>query len=357
MSIIEKAAARRIDQQRTPDGDVPHPDMIVEAMARNAAAKAEQAPADAPTPAVPSMTQAEMVQAAMAQSHGLQVPAPAPAPVVPKSAAPAVAVAPAAPAVPVPRAAQVLNEQSPRSTTRKVDLDLARMRDLGMVTAAGGRTALVEDFRVIKRPLIKRAFAERAPGDLPGNLIMITSSLPGEGKTYCAINLAMSIAMELDHTVLLIDADVARPSVLRTLGLPAQRGLMDILVDEALDLSDVMLRTNVPTLSILPAGTSTPRATELLASAAMTNLVMEIAHRYPDRIVIFDSPPLLLTSEARVLATHMGQIVVVVESETTTQHAVKESLSQLEGCANVNLIYNKTREFPGIEESYDYHYG
>jgi exopolysaccharide/PEP-CTERM locus tyrosine autokinase len=257
----------------------------------------------------------------------------------------------------VPAAPKTGAEQAVRSTTRKVDLDLARMRDLGMVTAAGGRTSLVEDFRIIKRPLIKRAFAERAPGDLPGNLIMVTSSLPGEGKTYCAINLAMSIAMELDHTVLLVDADVARPSVLRTLGLPAQRGLMDILVDESLDLSDVMLRTNVPTLAILPAGTSTPRATELLASAAMTNLVLEIAHRYPDRIVIFDSPPLLLTSEARVLASHMGQIAVVVESETTTQHAVKEALSQLEGYANVNLIYNKTREFPGIEESYDYHYG
>jgi protein-tyrosine kinase len=344
VSIIEKAA-RRIDQKRTPDSDVPHPDLIVEAMARSAAAKAEQAPA------VPAMTQAEMVQAAMAQSHGLQVPATAPA-VVAAAPASVAAAKPAAPARPAPTA-----EGAVRTTTRKVDLDLARMRDLGMVTAAGGRTSLVEDFRIIKRPLIKRAFAERAPGDLPGNLIMVTSSLPGEGKTYCAINLAMSIAMELDHTVLLVDADVARPSVLRTLGLPAQRGLMDILVDESLDLSDVMLRTNVPTLAILPAGTSTPRATELLASAAMTNLVMEIAHRYPDRIVIFDSPPLLLTSEARVLATHMGQIAVVVESETTTQHAVKESLSQLEGCANVNLIYNKTREFPGIEESYDYHYG
>jgi protein-tyrosine kinase len=349
VSIIEKAA-RRIDQKRTPDGDVPHPDMIVEAMARNAAAKAEQAPGNATAPAVPAMTQAEMVQAAMAQSHGLQVPE-APALPVP---APAIAAMPQAAPVPANKAG---NDGVVRTSTRKVDLDLARMRDLGMVTAAGGRTALVEDFRIIKRPLIKKAFAERAAGDLPGNLIMVTSSLPGEGKTYCAINLAMSIAMELDHTVLLVDADVARPSVLRTLGLPAQRGLMDILVDESLDLSDVMLRTNVPTLAILPAGTSTPRATELLASAAMTNLVMEIAHRYPDRIVIFDSPPLLLTSEARVLATHMGQIVVVVESETTTQHAVKESLSQLEGCANVNLIYNKTREFPGIEESYDYHYG
>ncbi len=355
MSIIEKAAARRNDPQRTPDTDVPHPDMIVEAMARSAAAKAEQAPADASRPAVPAMTQAEMVQAAMAQSNGLQTPAVA---VPPAAVAPVAAPVTAEPvALAKAPAAPTGGETAIRSTTRKVDLDLARMRDLGMVTAAGGRTALVEDFRIIKRPLIKRAFAERAPGDLPGNLIMVTSSLPGEGKTYCAINLAMSIAMELDHTVLLVDADVARPSVLRTLGLPAQRGLMDILVDESLDLSDVMLRTNVPTLAILPAGTSTPRATELLASAAMTNLVMEIAHRYPDRIVIFDSPPLLLTSEARVLASHMGQIVVVVESETTTQHAVKEALSQLEGIANVNLIYNKTREFPGIEESYDYHYG
>ena len=244
-----------------------------------------------------------------------------------------------------------------KHSTKKVELDLNRMREMGMVTAAGGRTLLVEDFRIIKRPLLKRAFAERVENTPPGNLIMITSSLPGEGKTYCAINLAMSIAMELDHTVLLVDADVARPSILRTLGLPAQRGLMDLLLDDKLDLSEVMLRTNVDTLSILPAGTSTARATELLASQTMSTFVTEIANRYPDRIVIFDSPPLLLTSEAHVLATHMGQIVLVVESETTTQHAVKESLRQLEGCSNVNLIYNKTREFPGIEETYDYHYG
>jgi len=157
--------------------------------------------------------------------------------------------------------------------------------------------------------------------------------------------------------VLLVDADVARPSILRTLGLPPQRGLMDILVDDKLDMGDVMLRTNVDTLSILPAGTSTPRATELLASSTMSNLVEEIANRYPDRIVIFDSPPLLLTSESRVLASHMGQIVLVVEAQTTTQHAVKEALSQLEGIDNVNLIYNKTRDIPGIEETYDYHYG
>jgi protein-tyrosine kinase len=261
----------------------------------------------------------------------------------------------APPAVALANGAQPAMEP-PRRSARVIELDLARMNDAGLVTAAGGRTNLVEDFRNIKRPLIKRAFAARKASANPGNLIMITSSLPGEGKTFTSINLAMSIAMELDHTVLLVDADVARPSVLRTLGLPAQRGLMDILLDDQLDMADVMLRTNVNTLSILPAGTSNPRATELLASHAMKALVLEIADRYPDRIVIFDSPPLLLTSEAHVLASHMGQIVVVVESEKTTQHAVKEALRQLEGCSNVNLVYNKSREL-GSSSKYDYHYG
>ena len=319
MSIIEKAA-NRIDNNRQPVRVTP------------------VTPAAAVTPAIPAAQ--PLIEAAMAARVQAAVPRP--------SATPAPLAQPTPPAAPaMPR----------KQSTKRVELDLNRMRDMGMVTAAGGRTLLVEDFRIIKRPLIKRAFAEPVDGDPPGNLIMITSSLPGEGKTYCAINLAMSIAMELDHTVLLIDADVARPSVLHTLGLPVQPGLMDILLDDKLDLADVMLRTNVDTLSILPAGTSTPRATELLASQSMSTFLYEIAHRYPDRIVIFDSPPLLLTSEAHVLATHMGQIVLVVESETTTQHAVKESLRQLEGCSNVNLIYNKTREFPGIEETYDYHYG
>jgi exopolysaccharide/PEP-CTERM locus tyrosine autokinase len=312
VSIIEKAAGR-IDQRRdTPASSVPAPAGLAAAL----------------DPALEASLEADV---ALAE------------PVTPAAAAPQ----PATPQAPA----------APKVHTRRVELDLNRMRDMGMVTAAGGRTSVVEEFRVIKRPLLKRALAERNDQDKPGNLIMVTSSLPGEGKTYCAINLAMSIAMELDHTVLLVDADVARPSVLRTLGLPAQRGLMDILLDDKLDLSDVMLRTNVDTLSILSAGASNPRATELLASQTMSNLVEEIANRYPDRIVIFDSPPLLLTSEAHVLASHMGQIVMVVEAETTTQHAVSESLRQLEGCSNVNLIYNKMRDFPGIEETYDYHYG
>ena len=234
--------------------------------------------------------------------------------------------------------------------SRYVDINLARLHQMGMVTHDGGRTTVAEDFRIIKRPLLRNAHSAVNGGQKNGNLIVVTSALPGEGKTFCAVNLAMSIAMEKDHTVLLVDADVARPSVLRVLGVPAAPGLMDILLDDSLYLGDVILRTNIPTLSLLPAGRNNKHATELLASQTMSALLDEIANRYPDRIVIFDSPPLLLTSEASVLAAQMGQVVMVIESEATTQRHVREALRRLENCPRVDLICNKSRAFAG-----DYH--
>lgn len=232
--------------------------------------------------------------------------------------------------------------------TKKVEINIEQLHRLGMVTPDAARTPIAEEFRLIKRPLIDAAFGQKGKSKHHGNLIMVASSLPGEGKTFCAVNLAISVAMELDHTVLLVDADVARPSIGRYLQLTpgsesSQIGLMDILLNDKLDLADAILKTNIDTLSLLPAGKSHQRATELLASQAMSALLDEIANRYPDRIVIFDSPPLLLTSEARVLASQMGQIVLVVAAESTTQHAVKEVLRQLKSCPNINLIYNKAK--------------
>jgi exopolysaccharide/PEP-CTERM locus tyrosine autokinase len=239
---------------------------------------------------------------------------------------------------------------APLPPSRCVDLNLARLTQLGMVTHDGGRTPVAEDFRIIKRPLLRNARGDRDLAPLRhGNLIIVTSALPGEGKTYCAVNLAMSIAMEMDITVLLVDADVARPSVLKVLGLPPEPGLMDILLRDKTELADVILRTNVSTLSQLPAGRANKHATELLASRSMSRLLTEIAERYADRIVIFDSPPLLMTTEASVLASQMGQIVMVVESERTTQHDVKEALRRIEQCPNVSLIYNKSKSFSGGE--------
>lgn len=235
-----------------------------------------------------------------------------------------------------------------KSNTNKVEINIEQLHRLGMVTPDAARTSIAEEFRLIKRPLIEKAFGQKEKPIKHGNLIMVASSLPGEGKTFCAVNLAISIAMELDHTVLLVDADVARPSVSRYLEInpgsaSSEIGLMDVLLDDKLDLADAILRTNIDTLSLLRAGRSHVRATELLASQSMSALLDEIANRYPDRIVIFDSPPLLLTTEARVLASQMGQIVLVVEAESTTQHAVKEVLRQLKSCPNVNLIYNKAK--------------
>ena len=249
--------------------------------------------------------------------------------------------------VQVPRA-------KPTSTAKHFTVNLAKLRQYGIVTPDEGKTRIAEQFRVIKRPLLKNAFHPESKVK-NGNMIMVTSSLAGEGKSFCAVNLAISIATEMDHTVLLIDADVARPTVPRILGLGTEKGLLDVLTDEKLDVSDVLIKTNIEKLTLLTAGTRHSYATELLASQGMGALMKEIGQRYHDRIVIFDSPPLLLTSEARVLATQMGQIVLVVEAERTPQQTVKESLRQIESCDVINLIYNKANAFAG-EEYYGYYY-
>ncbi len=246
----------------------------------------------------------------------------------------------------------VLHSEKGQSAMAEIDLD--RLRQLGGVTPNEEKTQIGEEFRIIKRPLIMNAF-NREDGRTNSNLIMVTSALVGEGKSFCAVNLAISIAMEMDHTVLLVDADVARPSVPRYLGVSNERGLMDILLDKSLDMSDVMRRTNIEKLSILTSGRKSRHATELLASQSMNDLLAEIAQRYNDRIVIFDSPPLLMTSESRVLASRMGQIVLVVEGEKTSQKAVKDALRQIESCESINLVYNKANPFSG-GDLYGYYY-
>jgi receptor protein-tyrosine kinase len=183
---------------------------------------------------------------------------------------------------------------------------------------------------------------------------MVTSSLPGEGKTFVALNLAMSMAMELDKTVLLVDADVSRPSVLSRLGLAPARGLLDVISDTRVPLSDVILRTNVDGLSLLPAGAPRDKATELLASDAMQRLLDDIAGRYADRIILFDAPPLLPSTESRVLATHMGQVIVVVESERTPQKSVLQAIATIDACPVVMPLLNKA-DHSEVGSYYDYY--
>ncbi len=261
---------------------------------------------------------------------------------------------------PVAMPSPALEDDGPATViagSQQVHVDLARLRAMGCVTPDVARSKIAEEYRLIKRTLLGNAFGHGGVSRVEdGNLIMVASSLPSEGKTFTAINLAISMAMELEHTVLLVDADVAKSAVPRYLGLEAERGLLDILRDPDLPLSDVLVKTDIEKLTILPSGRGFAHATELLASSAMRTFVRDIASRYPDRVIIFDTPPILATSEATVLASYMGQIVFVVEAERTPQEAIKDALSHLENCPHVGLVLNKVPQRSG-QSDYGYGYG
>lgn len=228
------------------------------------------------------------------------------------------------------------------SGSQKIDIDLVSMCASGFLSADAPNTQLAHEMRIVKRPLLRNAQGKGGIQVKDGNLIMVTSALPGEGKSFVSLNLALSIAMELDSTVLYVDADVIKPSLPRMLDLPRRRGLMDLLTNRSVQVHDVLLKTNIDRFTIMQAGTPHERAAELLASDTMVEVVQEIGRRYPDRIVLFDSPPLLATTESRVLASHMGQIVLVVEEGRTRVGTVKEALATVDACPVVMTLLNKT---------------
>lgn len=247
-------------------------------------------------------------------------------------------------------------EERKSRRSRRVEIDLASLAARHYLTPESEPTAMAEEFRIVKRSLLLNAFA-KGPGAIRnGNLILVTSSQPGEGKTFCAVNLAMSMASERDTTVLLVDADTHKPEVLRTLGIEARKGLVDVVADESLDLADCLIRTNIENLALLPAGRQHNLTTELLASERMGVIVEDIAKRYPDRVIIFDSPPVLASSVASVLALHVGQILFIVEAERTREPQLKEALSLVSSCQNINLLLNKSR-FSGGDKKFGSYYG
>lgn len=246
---------------------------------------------------------------------------------------------PAQPVMPSVTHISAITEE--RRSSEAVTLDLDRLAGMGYCVSANARTVLAEEFRILKRPLLNNASLEGEAAIRRSNLIMVTSAIAGEGKTFTSINLALSISMEVDRSVLLVDADMIRPMVLERLGLQPRKGLMDVLRDSSLDLSEVMLRTNIPKLSLLPSGESGTDATEMLASGAMEQLLDDLAAKYADRIIIFDAPPLLLATESHVLAAHVGQVIVVVEASKTSRHAAAEAFASVSHCPVVLPLLNK----------------
>jgi len=225
--------------------------------------------------------------------------------------------------------------------TREVEISTEFLREGGFIVPDDTPTRVAEEFRIIKRQLLRNTTKAMEMGKRTANLLLVTSTQPGEGKTFCAINLALSLASERDFSVLLVDADVARPQLLGALGLEADRGLIDIVVDDDVHLRDCLLRTNIDNLTILPAGRHHAAVTELLASDKMEELLHELGELHRDCIVIFDSSPVLASSAPSVLAHHVEQTVFVVEAERTSESQLIEALSMISDSRNINLILNK----------------
>ncbi|MGB5723577.1 MAG: AAA family ATPase [Parasphingorhabdus sp.] len=229
----------------------------------------------------------------------------------------------------------------------RVIVDRDKLRQAGFIVPDGPVTGISEEFRIIKRQLLLVAKGSQKTAPVPhGERILICSAHPNEGKTFCAMNLALSIAAEKDNEVLLVDADFAKPSILSSLGLEGSKGLMDALADPKLAVETCIIHTDIPGLAILPAGDQTNADTEYLASNRTEQVLNRLTQNNPHRIVIFDSPPALSASPASVLATHVGQVLMVVKADETTETALRDALSLMGGCEHIQLLLNGTKFSP-----------
>jgi protein-tyrosine kinase len=242
------------------------------------------------------------------------------------------------------------------NVTSTIQIDFEMLEKKGFVSTNSQRQLINEEFRAIKRKLLDNAFGPLSKSLKNSNIIMVTSSRPGEGKTFTAINLALSIALEKDKTVLLVDADVLRPNVMKTLELERKQGLMEYLLGENQDISEVMYKTNLDNLRIIPAGQSHHLSTELLASEKMFEAVEEFANRYTDRVVIVDTPPLLGINETAILANLAGQALVVTEESKTKLVDIEEAVKQLNPEMAIGFVVNKSEKVNTKGLGYGYYY-
>ena len=254
----------------------------------------------------------------------------------------------APPSAPMPRAAV-----TPRGTVKPPvarrplfvgpaqSIDRRILTDNGLINPDSGVDALGEEFRLIKRQLIRSA-----SDDPRGHRVLVTSAQPDEGKTFTAINLALSMAQDADRSVLLIDGDFARGDVARRLGLKSECGLMDALADPAIDIARCIVPTDIGNLAVLPSGQASTRDTELLGSARMLEILNRLQGDAPDRILIFDSTPLLAASSAGVIASLCGQVLVVVRAEVTREAALRDAIGLIGQHNGISLLLNRVRFTP-----------
>lgn len=265
-----------------------------------------------------------------------------------------------APVVDAPSRAVVVPRPKPthpalRGATVTVDRD--RLRDAGFIVPDTAPGPLAEEFRIVKRQLLLNASGAATGKPLArGRMILVCSAQPNDGKTFCAVNLALSLASERDTEVLLVDADVAKPEILSTLGIEGGPGLMDALEDPSIDVEQLVIHTDIPKLSVLAAGRQANNDTEMLASARTKAVLDGLADNHPSRIIIFDSAPALAASPASVLALNVGQVMMVVRADRTTESELRDALALVDGCPNISLLLNGSSYF-GSNHSFGSYYG
>ncbi|OZA93644.1 MAG: capsular biosynthesis protein [Erythrobacter sp. 34-65-8] len=230
-----------------------------------------------------------------------------------------------------------------RFSGRKHKVDRDGLREQGMIVPGAPVSRLLEEFRIVKRQILSTA---RERGTAASRRVLVCSPLPGEGKTFCSVNLALSMANERETEVLLVDADFAKPSILSTLGLPKRPGFMDCLADPALQVEDLVMGTDVPGLWVLPAGNRTDADSEFLGSSRTVEVLDRLTLGTPNRIVIFDTPPALAASPAAELAKHVGQAMLVARADRTGQTALEDAYQLLSACPDIKLLLNAVNFSP-----------
>jgi exopolysaccharide/PEP-CTERM locus tyrosine autokinase len=252
---------------------------------------------------------------------------------------------------PAPAQTEAPSSSEAFTPKKSVETSLEALRAAGIVPQNEHSHRLTEQFRRVKWPLLESAAGR--PSDAPANLIMVTSSVAEEGKTFTAFNLALSIAREKDFNVLLVDADVAKFHVSKLLGLDGTPGLTDLLMDLSLDPNDLLVGTNIPGLLVLPAGRHSNIAPELFASERMVEVVRFLGGNDPRRIVLFDSSPLLATNESQVLSRIVDQVLLVVRAESTSQPTVVDAIALLDRSKEIRCVLNQS----SIGRKAEYYYG
>jgi exopolysaccharide/PEP-CTERM locus tyrosine autokinase len=231
---------------------------------------------------------------------------------------------------------------------KKLSVDLNALRIAGYMPETETERVLANQYRQIKGRLIRNAFPRVAPaiaatGTVKRSIIMVTSALPGDGKTFTSINLALSMARERDVSVLLVDADVLKPHVSRIFGVDEEQGLTNSLVDHSLSVESLIMSTNIRGFSVLPAGPPVENASELINSERMRQTLDGLCQADPRRIVLLDSPPLLITAESRTLLSLAGQVVLVVREGVTPRQAMIDAITLFDEKQVGGIVLNDAR--------------